>query len=138
MDHFIATYQQLDGSNLASLATIYSPDIHFIDPVHEIHGLAPLTAYFAGLYREIRAIEFSCSHQLQLGLEGYLQWQLSFSHSRLARGRPVLVQGASYLRFQSGGKVELHRDYFDLGAMLYEQLPLLGRVITTIKGRLAR
>jgi hypothetical protein len=30
----------------------------------------------------------------------------------------------------------LHRDYFDLGAMLYEQLPLLGAVVRTLKGRL--
>lgn len=48
----------------------------------------------------------------------------------------MTVEGATRLEFDETGKVCLHRDYFDLGAMLYEQLPLLGAVVRTIKGRL--
>ena len=48
----------------------------------------------------------------------------------------VRVEGATRLQFDAWGKVCLHRDYFDLGAMLYEQLPLLGPVVRVIKGRL--
>ena len=40
------------------------------------------------------------------------------------------------IEFDEAGKVCQHRDYFDLGAMLYEQLPLLGPVVRTIKMRL--
>jgi hypothetical protein len=42
----------------------------------------------------------------------------------------------SYLQFDKAGKVRYHRDYFDLGAMLYEHLPLLGSLVKTIKRRL--
>jgi hypothetical protein len=46
------------------------------------------------------------------------------------------VQGSSHLK-GVGDKVVYHRDYLDLGAMLYEQLPLLGRVIRSLKNRAA-
>ncbi|HGP4674712.1 TPA: nuclear transport factor 2 family protein, partial [Vibrio cholerae O1] len=36
------------------------------------------------------------------------------------------------------GKVTYHRDYFDMGEMLYEQLPVLGQVIRAIKRRLGQ
>jgi hypothetical protein len=70
--------------------------------------------------------------------EGYVQWQMNFSHPRLKGGKTIVVDGASYLRFNEAGKVSYHRDYFDLGAMLYEQLPLLGRIIVAVKRRLGR
>ena len=66
----------------------------------------------------------------------WLGWTMTFSHPRLRGGAPVTVEGATRLAFDEEGKVCLHRDYFDLGAMLYEQLPLLGAVVRTLKGRL--
>jgi hypothetical protein len=36
------------------------------------------------------------------------------------------------------GKIYYHRDYFDMGAMLYEHLPLLGRIIQRLKHRLGQ
>jgi hypothetical protein len=45
------------------------------------------------------------------------------------------LEGISHLRF--GEKIDYHRDYFDLGQMVYEQIPLVGRIIKTIKKRLS-
>ncbi len=55
-------------------------------------------------------------------------------HPRLNGGALVTVPGSTHLRFRD--KVVYHRDYFDAGAMLYEQLPLIGMVIRIIKGRI--
>jgi len=41
----------------------------------------------------------------------------------------------SHLKF-ADGKVISHRDYFDLGEMLYEHIPLLGGVIKSIVGEI--
>ena len=76
------------------------------------------------------------TRQQQQGNEAWLSWVMIFAHPRIAGGRPVRVEGATRLQFDAWGKVCLHRDYFDLGAMLYEQLPLLGPVVRAIKGRL--
>lgn len=138
MKNFLTTYQRLNAGNLELLDTIYSDHIRFIDPAREIVGLDRLREYFALLYANVTAIEFEFQREKRLGDEGYVQWRMAFSHSRLKGGRPISVEGASYLRFDPAGKVCFHRDYFDLGALLYEQLPVLGTVVTALKRRLGR
>lgn len=136
MDKFLNVYQQLDASNLQLLETIYAEKIHFIDPAHEIHGLKQLTDYFYGLYKTVSSISFEFQHPHRLGPEAYVQWVMTFSHPRLQNGKTIALHGASYLQFNRDEKVTLHRDYFDLGAMIYERLPVVGRIVTAIKGRL--
>lgn len=136
MERFLDVYRHLNSDNLNRLEDIYTQEIRFVDPAHEILGLDALTNYFKNLYRNIDPPEFRFGHYLRSDTDGYVQWEMDFSHCRLKGGRTIIVPGTSYLRFDTSDKVLLHRDYFDLGAMLYEQLPLLGRIITFIKRRL--
>lgn len=138
MKNFLAMYQRLNSDNLHLLAEVYREDVVFLDPAHEIKGLSELTRYFAALYQNVDAIEFSFDHLLENGGEGYVQWLMTFSHKKLAGARPVSVNGTTFLQFDGDGKVFYHRDYFDLGAMLYEQLPLLGRLVKSIKRGLGK
>jgi hypothetical protein len=138
MKKFLAMYQRLSLDNLHILAEVYSKDVQFIDPAHKITGLTNLTQYFAALYKNVESIEFSFDHMLENDSEGYVQWLMTFSHKKLAGGKPISVNGTTFLQFDSEGKVYYHRDYFDLGAMLYEQLPLLGRLVKLIKKGLGK
>ncbi|MFM5817316.1 nuclear transport factor 2 family protein [Aeromonas sanarellii] len=133
---FVALYQQLSSAELHRLPEVYGKEVIFIDPAHRIEGLAALTDYFAALYRRLAYCRFDITSQLLQGRQAWLGWTMTFSHPRLRGGAPVTVEGATRLAFDEEGKVCLHRDYFDLGAMLYEQLPLLGAVVRTLKGRL--
>ena len=133
---FVALYQQLDRDELHRLPEVYASEVLFTDPAHRIEGLAALTDYFAALYQRIAYCRFVITSQLQQGRQAWLGWTMTFSHPRLRGGEPVTVEGATRLEFDEAGKVCQHRDYFDLGAMLYEQLPLLGPVVRTIKMRL--
>ncbi|MGL4356378.1 MAG: nuclear transport factor 2 family protein [Aeromonas popoffii] len=133
---FIALYQQLDKQQLYRLPEVYAEKVIFIDPAHRIEGLTALTDYFAALYQRLADCRFEITSQQQQGREAWISWVMTLSHPRLAAGQPVRVEGATHLEFDAADKVCLHRDYFDLGAMLYEQLPLLGPVVRTIKGRL--
>ena len=133
---FVALYQQLDRQQLHRLSEVYADEVIFIDPAHRIEGLAALSDYFAALYQRLAYCRFVITSQQQQGRQAWLGWTMTFSHPRLRGGKPVTVEGATRLEFDETGKVCLHRDYFDLGAMLYEQLPLLGPLVRTIKGRL--
>ncbi|MGL5814024.1 MAG: nuclear transport factor 2 family protein [Aeromonas sp.] len=134
--HFIVLYLQLDRQQLHRLPEIYAEQVVFMDPAHRIEGLAALTRYFASLYQRLDHCRFEIVSQQQQGNEAWLSWIMTFAHPRLAGGKPVRVEGATRLQFDPWGKVCLHRDYFDLGAMLYEQLPLLGPLIRAIRARL--
>ncbi len=136
METFLQTYTSLNHSNLHLLGSIYTDDVIFIDPVHSLKGLPQLTAYFEVLYRNINSIKFSFTDPIRDGDVGYVQWIMTYSHPRIQKGNLIDVPGVSFLKFHASGKVNYHRDQFDLGCMLYEHLPVLGRVISTVKRRL--
>jgi hypothetical protein len=138
MEKFLAMYKDLSSENLHILQDVYSTDIRFIDPAHEINGLGTLTEYFSTLYQNVISIGFDFKDVVRQHNSCYLQWDMSFRHKSLAGGRTILVSGTTFLRLNNDHKVCFHRDYFDLGEMLYENLPLLGRLVTTIKGRLGK
>ncbi|KPW09577.1 Uncharacterized protein ALO91_03445, partial [Pseudomonas syringae pv. aceris] len=113
----------------------YSEDVSFSDPMHDIHGLAAMRRYFGELYANVQDLhfDFQAFDEVRPG-EGYLVWTMSYSHPRLAAGRTIRVEGCSHLKWRD--KVYRHRDYFDAGALLYEHLPIMGRVIHWLKKRL--
>ena len=112
-------------------------NILFTDPVHTINGLSSLTKYFQGLYSGSTFITFDFKETESSGETAFVRWEMAFSHLRLNHGEKISVPGVTFLVFAKDGKVERHQDYFDLGAMLYEHVPLLGRLISGIKKRLA-
>ncbi|PPA04508.1 transcriptional regulator [Pseudomonas sp. MWU12-2312b] len=132
---FARRFAQLDKDNLQRLGELYTDDVRFTDPLHEVQGLGQLRAYFAEFYANVNELRFDFHgfDQIAEG-EGYLRWVMSYRHPRLAGGRLIRVDGCSHLRWRD--KVYCHRDYFDAGAMLYEHLPILGRAIAWLKRRM--
>ncbi|MGL6316330.1 nuclear transport factor 2 family protein [Vibrio sp. WXL103] len=137
IDSVAAFYQQLDKSNLHTLPNIYHQDVVFEDPAHRMHGINSLEQYFISMYRSVNSCHFDIHTAEQVGDHGYIRWLMRLSHAKLANGEPIEVEGITYVEFAEG-KVIHHRDYFDLGAMLYEKLPVLGRLITAIKHKLGQ
>ncbi|WP_062386987.1 nuclear transport factor 2 family protein [Pseudomonas abietaniphila] len=141
MSEFLRDYArrfaELDKDNLHLLGELYSNDIAFADPLHEVHGLPDLRKYFEDLYANVTGLqfEFHAFDQVREG-KGYLRWTMTYRHPRLKQGEPIVVPGCSHLLW-ADNKVFQHRDFFDAGALLYEHLPVMGRMIRWLKGRLA-
>ena len=135
--HFIETYSQLTKDNLAGLEKVYHKDVVFEDPAHCINGWYELHRYFKNLYSTINSCEFVVHSWLADESQAFVQWTMTFSHPDLEKGRSRIVEGCSRLEFKEE-QVIYHRDYFDLGEMIYEGVPLLGKVIRHIKTRLGQ
>jgi len=131
------SYGSITPDNPNALKPLYTNDVYFEDPAHGIQGIAPLMDYFDNLFGNITSCEFKFHSQLTDGKDIFLTWTMSFQHKHLQKGKTVRVEGASYLKSRKG-KIYFHRDYFDLGAMVYENVPLLGRLIQSIKKRLGK
>jgi len=133
---FAREFSALDKNNLDRLNTLYTEDVQFTDPLHQIRGINNLQRYFAELYANVRQLHFDFYGFDEVGPgKGYLRWTMSYSHPRLAKGRTIRVDGCSHLMWR-GDKVYQHRDYFDAGALLYEHLPIMGTLIAWLKRRL--
>lgn len=137
VDDFVSTYQQLNISNLDKLADIYHQDITFRDPLHQIQGLDNLTTYFEHLYENLISSEFVLTNHISEGSypangSAAIYWQMHLRHKKINSGNTITVEGHSLLQRQDN-RVIYHRDYFDVGSMIYEHLPVLGGIIRLIK-----
>ena len=132
---FSHLYASLDESSLTLLPEVYHREIHFVDPVGEHRGLSALDTYFRKLLGNLNSCCLILTEVQHTHQEASICWQMNYSHPRLHRGRVLNIQGISQLRFAEQ-RIIYQRDYYDLGAMLYEHLPLLGNVILRIKRRL--
>ena len=130
-------YHKLDKHNLHLLNEVYHPEVVFEDSAHRLEGRRALCEYFQTLYANVTKCEFIIHEQQQVGDSGFITWSMELQHPKLKSGQPILVNGASHLKF-SQEQVVYHRDYFDLGEMVYENLPLLGVLVKAVKQRLGR
>ncbi len=133
IEHFKDYFRVLHQSDLSQLREFYSDRIVFKDPVHEIRGLVELEDYFTSMCSDLSDCRFEYLDELTSDSVAYIKWMMHFKHPKLGN-RLISVRGVSHL--QISDKIEFHEDFYDMGAMLYEQLPLLGNVTRWLKLRL--
>jgi len=129
-EHF-KNLKQADSSQLGEL---YADDILFKDPVHELRGLVTLEDYFDTLCADLIDCRFEYLDQLEGDNSCYVKWIMHFRHPKL--GKEIIdVRGVSHIRWSD--KIDFQEDFYDMGAMLYERLPVLGNVTRWLRLRLA-
>lgn len=128
-------YRHLDITRLPLLSRIYHPQVVFTDPVSHYEGVDALEHYFAKLLKKVNDCRFEIQPPLIRGDEASLFWRMEFSHPALKKGQALFLDGASHLRMNEN-LIICQRDYYDLGAMLYEHIPVLGGVVRAVKARL--
>ncbi|WP_233268311.1 nuclear transport factor 2 family protein [Pantoea sp. BAV 3049] len=121
----MAFYQTLDLSQ-QQLAEIYHDDVCLADPVGEHNSLPVVENYFASLLKNLHYCRFEVPESHLPDGAALLIWQMIYAHPALQRGAKQQLSGSSYLQFRDD-KISFQRDYYDMGAMLYEKIPVLGR-----------
>ncbi|MBE5201985.1 nuclear transport factor 2 family protein [Pectobacterium sp. FL60-S17] len=131
----MAFYRELTAEKLTGLGDIYHQDIHFIDPVSSHHGLNALHRYFSHSLYKLSNCQFEIAdvHTFRGGATMF--WTMHYAHPSLKRNAPLTLAGCSHLLF-ADNKVIYQRDYYDMGEMLYQHVPLLGQLIRYLKSRI--
>lgn len=144
---FESFYVDLESMKVEELADIYSNDVIFVDPIAAHSGITAVKTYFTKLLRNAKNCTFTIhsidktaplDSEVQSGITllSYLvTWKMTYTTPGINKGNPISVDGITQLRI-SDNKITFHRDYYDLGQMVYENIPLLGRIIKRIKRKL--
>lgn len=130
IENFQSVYQRLNSKNISLVESIYDSEVTFIDPFHEVKGLETLAAYFRKLYRNLESCQFDFQNVYKNGSSAMITWNMKFTHKSFAN-KLIEVPGSTELRFNE--KIFYHRDFFDAGKMVYENIPLIGSAIRYIK-----
>ena len=134
VDQLKSYYKDLHAADLSKLHSIYADNVTFKDPVHKIQGLVDLEDYFQALCSDLSDCRFEFLDELVSEGSAYIKWVMHFRHPKLGN-RLISVRGVSHLNFSD--RIDFQEDFYDMGAMLYEQLPLLGNVTRWLRHRLA-
>lgn len=132
LDRFKALFNQMSAHQLGEVDSVYGHDVIFTDPFVSVHGLDELSDYFTGAYANVISCSFAFDEAIHGDHSVCLPWTMTLRHKRIRRGQPVQVEGISRLRIVDD-KVVLHRDYFDAGQLLYENVPVLGTAVRWLR-----
>lgn len=133
IDKFISNMNAINATNVQEvLKETYTEDIHFIDPVRSINGIENLTHYFSTLYNSVNKCHFTLNNSLSQDEQHSLQWVMKLQHQKIAKNQEIVIEGASFIKYDKD-KIIYHQDYYDLGALIYEKLPVLGVVIKKVR-----
>ncbi|NMT63675.1 nuclear transport factor 2 family protein [Marinobacter orientalis] len=134
LGRFTQLFNSLCAGDMAGLSSVYSDNVRFTDPFSSVEGIDELTEYFAGAYANVISCGFDFGEPVISGENVCIPWVMHLQHRRIRKGKPVKVDGISQLAIRNG-HVAFHRDYFDAGQLLYENLPVMGGVIRWIRNQ---
>lgn len=137
LESFKELYKRLDKHSMKQglLEEVYSDNMVFEDSFHKIEGIENFKSYCRNMYENVEEINFEFHEQFVGHQQAMLVWTMRFRHRYLKRARLITVEGSSLIRVDK--KIFYHRDYFDGGELLYEQLPFFGSAIRALKRRMA-
>lgn len=135
VEQFKQLYQTFNTETIAQLRTLYNSAIIFKDPIHQLKGIDALTDYFANFCNPDTHYQFEFINQIISHNQAFFQWQMHYSHPQLKNGKPLSLNGSTLIKFNS--HIIYHEDFYDMGAMIYQHLPVLGWAVKKINARIA-
>ena len=130
-------FNALNKENLAVVDQFYDEQAVLQDPIGKQVGVAQIKDYYRRMYQNVEQIKFDFHDSVQQDQKFVVMWTMTLKASSLNSGNPVKVEGNSHIVINpKNDKAIYHRDYFDMGEFIYEHIPVLGRLVNFVKGKL--
>ena len=134
VENFCLYYKEFNQDSIAGLDSIYDQKAVFEDPIGKVEGLNDLKRHFSKMMSNVSYCRFAITDVVANDGQAFITWTMSFAHPKLNGHKKITVNGVSEIKFDE--RITYHRDYFDVGSMFYEQVPILKTIIQALKKRL--
>ena len=135
VENFMNLYRDDSELSHEAIKQVYAPDVVFVDPIHRIEGIDALEAYLSVMYSNVHSCQFEYQKQTLKEGQASIRWVMRFRHKKLGGGKEIEVRGATFVEFHD--RIFLHEDFFDVGSMLYEHIPVMGAGVRFLKRRIS-
>ena len=137
VDRFIELFGNLTAETVRAKAkSVYAPDAYFNDTLKTLIGAETIEAHLVRSAEAAEQITVDVVDVAEASGNYYLRWVMDVRFKSLKKGQVVRSIGVSHIRFNQAGQVVLHQDYWDAASGLFEHIPVLGWVLSSIKNRL--
>lgn len=144
-------YETLSPDSLDQIGELYAPNARFKDPFQSVQGQGAIRGVFEHMFQLqatsrfiIVGITQSVPETVPVpdtvpvpesksGAQACLRWIYWLE----LRGKPVSIEGCSWLYFDAAGYIVDHRDYWDAAEELYEKIPVLSWLMQWLRRKIA-
>jgi len=131
---FFSDFSPVKVARLVDLT--YANDVWFNDTLKTLRGRDALREYLTHSAQAVQSCRVAILDTLSNDAgDYYVRWTMVIRFKRFKPNQDTQTIGISHLRFNREGLVQLHQDYWDSTAGLFEHIPLLGAAIRAIKRR---
>ncbi len=122
--HMLANFDK-EVPSVEELRAFYADDMFFQDPLQKIQGLEPFREMNVRLLKKVAEMKIEMLESAQTGPNIMFTFAMDLKPS--PRAPLMRVEGMTHVRLNTQGKIELHRDYWDLAGAVIEMIPPLQR-----------
>lgn len=144
-------YETLSPDSLDQIGELYAPNARFKDPFQSVQGQGAIRGVFEHMFQLQATSRFivvgitqSVTETVPVpdtvpvpesisGAQACLRWIYWLE----LRGKPVSIEGCSWLCFDAAGYIVDHRDYWDAAEELYEKIPVLSWLMQWLRRKIA-
>ena len=135
VEKFCNYYKEFSQESIPRLDEIYHQTIILQDPFSKVEGLNNVKGHFSKMMENVSYCRFDIIDIVSNDGQALITWTMRFAHPKLNNHKEIVVDGVSDIKFNE--RITHHRDYFDVGSMFYEHVPVLKSVIKILKKRLS-
>ncbi len=133
-DKTVKFFNDLTKDRLDLVDDFYHKDATLVDPIGDHKSRETIKSYYGMMYKPVTKIKFTFGEIIMEDDNLVLPWRMDYSSKKLKSGKNISVDGVSVLKWDLETETVIHhRDYFDMGEMVYEEVAILGRVVKWIK-----
>jgi steroid Delta-isomerase len=122
----------------AMAGSVYARDAYLNDSLKVLEGLYEIEEYFAKSVSAARVMDYRFLDVAEATErpDYYVRWAMTLERRWLNGGEPIQAEGVSHFRFDSSGRLILHRDFWNTGSAFYERIPVLGWLLRRVRSRI--
>ncbi len=120
-------------TNLDQLARIYTQDIEYRDPLRRVLGILGLKRHVKRMLLGSSQVIFQISDEQCGDNWASFTWLVSYNKAALMRDKAITLRGTTQIRFTD--RIFYQENFYDLGAMIYQHIPLLGWAVRFVNKR---
>ncbi len=113
----------------------YAPEAYLNDTLAAISTAEGIEEYFHETAERADSVRVEFLSHAVSGIDVYVRWRMTIEASRLS-DEPLSSYGMSQFRFDDQNRLLIHKDFWDSGGGFFEHLPVIGRAIRSIRGRI--
>ncbi len=134
---FAAVQRYFNGMTPGSVreltSSVYAPGAYLNDTLVGIDGADRIEAYFRHTMERARLLDVQFLERAPAGTDWYVRWRMTVAADGLNGGQEVVTYGVTQFRFDADGRVLVHKDFWDSGTGLHEQLPVIGGAVRRVR-----